>query len=59
MGWLDGNTALITGAGSGLGRALVDRFVAEGARVVAMDRARRSTERGRGGSWRSGDRCGR
>ena len=38
MGWLEGDVALISGAGSGLGRALVDRFVAEGARVVAFDR---------------------
>ncbi|GAB3060990.1 3-phenylpropionate-dihydrodiol/cinnamic acid-dihydrodiol dehydrogenase [Intrasporangium mesophilum] len=38
MGWLEGDVALISGAGSGLGRALVDRFVAEGARVLAFDR---------------------
>lgn len=39
MGWLEGDVAVITGAGSGLGRALVHRFVTEGARVVAFDRA--------------------
>lgn len=30
-------TTLITGAGSGLGAALVDRFVQEGSRVIAVD----------------------
>src|SRR5262249_37988374 len=34
---LEGEVALITGAGAGIGRAVVDRYVAEGARVCAMD----------------------
>jgi 3-oxoacyl-[acyl-carrier protein] reductase len=36
-GRLAGKTAVITGAGSGLGRATVERYVAEGARVLAAD----------------------
>jgi NAD(P)-dependent dehydrogenase (short-subunit alcohol dehydrogenase family) len=37
MGALDGKVAVITGAGSGIGRAAARRFVAEGARVVLAD----------------------
>lgn len=37
MGWLEGEVALVTGGGSGIGRAVVDRYVAEGARVVVTD----------------------
>jgi len=37
MGWLDGKRALIVGAGSGIGRAVVDGFVAEGAVVGALE----------------------
>lgn len=39
MGWLEDQSVVITGAGSGLGQALVERFVAEGARVVGFDRS--------------------
>jgi NAD(P)-dependent dehydrogenase (short-subunit alcohol dehydrogenase family) len=39
MGWLEGDAALVTGGGSGLGLALVERFVSEGARVAVVDRA--------------------
>jgi NAD(P)-dependent dehydrogenase (short-subunit alcohol dehydrogenase family) len=37
MGALDGKVALVTGGASGIGRACVDRFVAEGANVVVGD----------------------
>ncbi|MGO9221219.1 MAG: SDR family NAD(P)-dependent oxidoreductase [Streptosporangiaceae bacterium] len=40
MGWLEGDVALVTGGGSGLGLALVERFVTEGARVAVFDRSR-------------------
>jgi NAD(P)-dependent dehydrogenase (short-subunit alcohol dehydrogenase family) len=38
-GRLAGRTALVTGAASGIGRTVAERFVREGARVVFADRA--------------------
>lgn len=37
MQWLENEVALITGAGSGIGKAVAQRFVEEGAKVVAFD----------------------
>ena len=37
MQWLDNEVAVVTGAGSGIGKAVVHRFVEEGAKFVAFD----------------------
>jgi phthalate 3,4-cis-dihydrodiol dehydrogenase len=37
-GWLDGKRALVVGAGSGIGRAVVDAFRTEGAKVAVLER---------------------
>ena len=39
MGWLDNKVVLITGGASGIGLAIVERFVEEGAKLCVMDRS--------------------
>ncbi|MGW3630312.1 3-(cis-5,6-dihydroxycyclohexa-1,3-dien-1-yl)propanoate dehydrogenase [Streptomyces sp. NPDC005122] len=39
MGWLHNTSVLVTGGGSGMGRAIVERFVEEGAHVTVFDRS--------------------
>jgi len=38
QGWLEGRRALVVGAGSGIGRAVLEVFLAEGARVAVLER---------------------
>ena len=38
MGQLDEKIAVITGAGSGIGRAIAERFAAEGAETILVGR---------------------
>lgn len=45
MGRLEGRIAIITGGASGIGRATVERFVQEGARVIIADRLHENAER--------------
>ena len=52
MGRLDGKVAVITGGASGMGRATVERFVTEGARVMVADL---QEERGRALAAELGD----
>lgn len=44
MGLLDGRTAVITGGAQGIGYAIAERFIAEGARVVLGDLNPEATE---------------
>ena len=39
QGWLNGRVALVTGGAAGLGAAIVERYISEGARVGVFDKS--------------------
>ena len=55
MGRLDGKTALVTGGRQGIGRAIVDIFQAEGARVATCGRGERPVDLPEQVLWVSSD----
>ena len=53
---LEGKTAVITGASSGLGRAIAEHYLAAGARIVVFDRDQEGLE-ALFGFWGGGHRA--
>jgi len=56
-GRLEGKVAIVTGASSGIGRAALERFAAEGARVVGVARSKDRLEEAREAVRAAGGEC--
>ncbi|OXY82621.1 SDR family NAD(P)-dependent oxidoreductase [Oceanimonas doudoroffii] len=55
MSSLEGKVAIVTGGGRGIGRAVVDRYVANGARVLSCGRGERPADLPEAVSWVQAD----